>query len=218
MGSFIVFEGIEGCGKTTQIQHLAGFLSEKNLPLTVTREPGGTRLGDGIRAVFLNAGHRDISPLAELLLVLAARVQHVQSVIRPALENNGIVLCDRFYDATAAYQGSAGGVDRALIDRCHNEFVSGLTPDLTLLLDCPVEVGLERSRERNRRDGIEIAEGRFEEKDLVFHRLVRDGYRERARQAPERFRVIDGTLPVADIRNTVRDIVIQLLEKKGYAV
>ena len=218
MGLFITFEGIEGCGKSTQIRLLADHLAGFGHACVITREPGGTPVGEAIRGVFLNAGNTSLLPLTELLLVTAARVQHIHEVIRPALAAGSIVLCDRFSDATAAYQGYAGGIDLERIERAREIFCGGLRPDLTLLLDCPVELGLRRSRARNSSSGLEQAEGRFEEKDLSFHEKVRQGYLEIARGEPGRILTVDGSGTIGDLQARIRELVGPKLRERGYAV
>ncbi len=218
MGLFIVFEGIEGCGKTTQIALLESYLAEKKLPVIRTREPGGTPVSEEIRKIFLHSSNKEILPLTELLLVVAARVQHVQQVIKPGLDRGAVVLCDRFFDATAAYQGYAGGVSLPVIDQCHDLFLEALAPDITLLFDCPAETGLRRSRSRNREEGIEETEGRFEDKDLAFHTKVRNGYLERARREPERFSVIDAQSSIEETREEILRIVKPVLQERGYGL
>lgn len=218
MGLFITFEGIEGCGKTTQIKLLARYLEALRLACVLTREPGGTPVGEAIRGIFLNSGNTELTPLTELLLVTAARAQHLHALILPALAAGKIVVCDRFFDATAAYQGYAGGLDLARIDQAHELFCAGIRPDLTLLLDCPVERGLARSRDRNKAEGIELAEGRFEDKDLAFHGKVRQGYLELARREPGRFRTIDAAASIADMQEQIAACVGAQLREQGHAV
>ena len=174
MGIFITFEGIEGCGKTSQIRLLADRLVAEGRTVRLTREPGGSPIADQIRGILLDGENRDMVPLAELMLYAAARAQHVSEVIAPALANGQTVLCDRFTDATLAYQGFARGLDRELISWL-NDLATGLTrPDLTVLIDCPVEIGLQRAFSRiNSTTGAK--EERFELESYEFHRRVRDG-------------------------------------------
>jgi dTMP kinase len=217
-GLFITFEGIEGCGKTTQIGLLADFLAKSGRGVLLTREPGGTAIGESIRGIFLNSGNRELTPAAELLLVTAARVQHIEQVIMPALAAGTIVLCDRFCDATLAYQGYAGGVDLARIRQSHELYCRGLRPDLTLLLDCPVELGLSRSRARNSAAGIQQAEGRFEDKEIAFHDRVRQGYLALARQEPRRFHIVDGAAAIQQMQDEIRARVEELVRERGHAL
>lgn len=182
--TFITFEGIEGSGKSTQIRRVAARLPEA----VVTKEPGGTPVADRIRAILLDSANA-LDPIAELLLFAASRRQHVVEVIRPALERGGIVLCDRFTDATLAYQGFGRLLDLDQL-RALNDWATGrLLPDLTLLFDLPEETGLTRARARNA--GAEADEGRFEAEDLRFHRRVREGYLALATAESGRFAVID---------------------------
>lgn len=186
---FITFEGIEGCGKSTQIRLLAQALTTAGHQVVLTREPGGCPIADQVRTVLLDAANRAMVPMTELLLYGAARAQHLSEVIRPALSQGGVVLCDRFSDATRAYQAFGRGLDRQLIEQVNQLACQGLTPDITLLLDCPVEVGLTRARQR-----IDAADGpreeRFELEALAFHQRVRDGYLTLAGEEPHRFVVI----------------------------
>ncbi len=218
MGYFIVFEGIEGCGKTTQISLLGEYLKKKGLPVIVTREPGGTAIGDEIRKILLSTKNADIAPETELLLYTASRVQHIQQLITPALSAGSIVLCDRFFDATAAYQGYGEGIDLKLVRQMQKTFFSDIIPDLTILLDCPAELGLGRSRRRIKSEGKESAEGRFEEKELSFHERVRNGYLEITRMDTERFCIIKGEQAVASTHQEICAAVEQRLREKGYAI
>ncbi len=218
MGIFISVEGIEGCGKTTQIKLLSSYFEKRKLPCRVTREPGGTRVGEEIRRIFLHSDNREIIPLTELLLVTASRVQHVNEIIIPALDRNRIVVCDRFFDATVAYQGYAGGIPLSLIYRCHELFLNSIKPDLTILFNCSVEAGLERSRNRNKKMGIEKQEGRFEEKTLKFHEKVRRGYMDIAEKEQGRFRIIDAEKSIESIHDELCLIITEKLKEKGYAV
>ena len=215
---FITFEGIEGCGKTSQIRLLSDELQRRGLACTATREPGGTKIGEAIRGVFLHCSHDDMLPMTELLLVTAARAQHAAQVIRPRLEDGAIVLCDRFIDATAAYQGFAAGLGVDTVMRSHALFVGGLMPDFTILFDCPAELGLLRSRERNRNEGIHEEEGRFEERDLQDHERVRAGYLEQARRDPGRIVVLDATADPDAVHRNVLSAVLHRLNGAGYAI
>jgi dTMP kinase len=202
MGFFITFEGVEGCGKTTQLRLLKERLEAAGEKVTSTREPGGCPIADKIRAILLDAENSAITPLSELLLYAAARAQHVQEVIVPALERGEIVLCDRFTDATIAYQGHGRGLDLATIAQLNSLATGGVEPKLTLLIDCPVQVGLSRALAR-----IEATSGareeRFELESVRFHERVRDGYLKLAAASPERFVVIDGSGDVAQTEKLV---------------
>ena len=203
MGRFITFEGVEGSGKTTQVRMAKSYLEAEGLPLVATDEPGGTPLGKIIREMLLNVGPYAIFPHAELLLFMAARAQHVQEVIRPALQQGKLVLCDRFLDATLAYQGWGRGLDRAFIETLHDFATNSLKPHLTILLDLPAENGLQRALERiaQRRGGS--PEDRFEREDLAFHQRIREGYLALASKEPTRYRIIDASREVAVVHRDV---------------
>lgn len=190
MSKLITFEGIEGSGKSTQIRLLEEHLRGLEWQVVVTREPGGCRIADAIRHILLDPDNTQLASTAELLLYAAARAQHVAEVIRPALAEGAIVLCDRYIDATVAYQGYGRGLDLGLIEELNRLASDGVQPDLTLLFDLPVEEGLRRARSRNQQ--AVINEGRFEAESLAFHRRVRDGYLALAREE-RRFSVIDAS-------------------------
>ena len=152
MGFFITFEGIEGCGKSTQLKLLARTLTAHGHKVTVTREPGGCPISDQVRGILLDADNSTMTPMAELLLYAAARAQHMAEIVVPALKEDGIVICDRFTDATVAYQGYGRQLDLTVINQLNQLATAGLRPDLTILLDCPVEIGLERAFARQVRD------------------------------------------------------------------
>jgi dTMP kinase len=215
---FITFEGIEGCGKTTQIRLLAEDMTRRGLDCIATREPGGTSIGEAIRGIFLHCTHDDMLPITELLLVTAARAQHVEQVIKPNLKDGKIVLCDRYVDATVAYQGFAAGLGHEMVMRSHTMFIEALMPELTILLDCPVELGLVRSRERNRATGKEVDEGRFEELDQSFHERVRQGYLDQAGREPERFEIVRAEGTPEEIQCRISQAVLQRLSGAGYAL
>jgi len=187
---FITFEGIEGCGKTTQIGHLTSYLEGTRWSFLLTREPGGTELGEKIRQILLSSENAGIEPMAELFLYAAARVQHFRQVIHPALKEGKIVLCDRYADATLAYQGFGRGLDPNWIEEIHARSVENAKPDLTFLLDLPVEEGLRRAWKRIERNPIK--EDRFEKEAVDFHQRVREGYLTLARKEPRRIIVLDG--------------------------
>jgi dTMP kinase len=209
----ISFEGGDGSGKTTQVASLQTHLSRKGNSCISTREPGGTALGEILRRALLDVGEREISGAAELFLYLADRSEHVKEVIEPALAAGQLVLCDRFSDSTLAYQGYGRGFDLSLLRSLNRVATAGIEPDLTLLLDLPVAVGLSRTRRRLRRDGSiggEVAgkpEDRFEREELEFHERVRKGFLALARSEPDRITVVDASLPVADVQRQIREIV-----------
>lgn len=213
MGFFVTFEGIEGCGKSTQINLLEKVLAEKNIPFSLTREPGGTKIGTKIRSILLDTDNRDIRPACELLLYAADRAQHVESVIRPALSEGKVLICDRYFDATTAYQGNARGLDRELIISLNHIASSGLTPDLTFLIDCPVEIGLTRAIRRSEDEAP--GEMRFEKEAISFHHKVREGYLEIAGKNPERVKIINGNRPVGEVHEEIAGIFMEAIKKKN---
>jgi dTMP kinase len=191
---FITFEGVEGSGKSTQLRMAAARLAKKVRPVLATREPGGTRIGRVLRGVVLDRKHRELDPVAEWLLFEADRRQHVREVLRPALDRGAFVLCDRFSDATEAYQLVGRNLDARLVRRVDELARDGLVPDLTLLYDLEPREGLER---KNRRGGKGV--GRFEKTALAFHENVRRAYLAIARREPGRVRVLDASLPPAEL-------------------
>lgn len=210
---FITFEGGDGSGKTTQLKTLENYLSERGKPCQSTCEPGGTSLGKFLRKVLLETGNQRITSATELLLYLADRAQHIHEVIAPALKQGKIVLCDRHTDSTLAYQGYGRGIDLQLLRRL-NELVSqGIKPDLTLLLDCPVEIGLSRTAQRRSQTGAGQGEDRFEQETLEFHERVRAGFLELARAEPDRFRIIDAAGSSRVVAEAIKNIIDQELHK-----
>ena len=187
---FITFEGVEGSGKTTQIRRLKRYLTQKGIPCKVTREPGGCPIGEKVRKILLDPDHREMVPLSELLLYEASRAQHVKEVIEPLLERGVTVLCDRFSDATIAYQGFGRKLDLGLIQRFNRLSTQRIKPDITFLLDCPSEMGLKRAIQRNQTLKKEKEE-RFEREKIQFHHRVRKGYLSIAKKEPHRVKVID---------------------------
>ena len=205
MALFITFEGIEGCGKTTQIGHLTSYLKEKNRPFLLTREPGGTAIGDLIRQILLSSENARMEPVTEFFLYLAARVQHIREKILPALREEKTVLCDRFADATFAYQGYGRGLDLNWVEEIQQRILGEAKPHLTFLLDLPVEEGLRRAWKRMEHQRIK--EDRFEKEALTFHQRVREGYLLLARKEPQRIVVLDG---MKDESSLQREIVAHL--------
>lgn len=201
MSLFITFEGVEGAGKTTQIRKLAESLRRKGTQTLVTREPGGCPLADDIRQLLLHPGHGEMFSATELFLYLAARAQHVFEVIRPALETGKTVLCDRFADATTVYQGCARGLDIDMIHRFNAFATAGISPDLTILMDMPVEKCPQRLAHRKSKDGN--PEDRLELESADFHGRVRQGYLMLARNCPQRFRVVDATKSEEEIAGEI---------------
>jgi len=207
MKAFITFEGIEGCGKTTQIRMAGDDLRRRRIPVLVTEEPGGAALGKHIRKLLLNQGECRIDAKAELLLFAAARAQHVQEVILPALAADRVVLCDRFSDATLAYQGFGRGLNLEFIKSLNHFSAAALEPDLTILFDLPVEVGLGRAIDRIARLKGAAREDRFEQEDIAFHRKIRSGYLSLAGEQPGRFRVVDASRDLQVIHQEVRTMI-----------
>ena len=205
---FITLEGPEGSGKTSQVPSLANYLRGEGYDVVVTREPGGTAVSDQIRDVLMNSKNVSIVPRTEILLFLAARAQHVEALIRPALEAGKLVLCDRYGDSTLAYQGYGHKTDLDTLRYLLNYATGGLKPNLTLLLDIPVEMGLERKRkndsEWNRLDAFEEA----------FHKRVRQGYLELAKLDPERWQIIDASKDKDQVQQDMRQAVISRLKQK----
>jgi len=200
---FITFEGIEGSGKTTQISHALEFLKQRGKDCIVTREPGGTITGRKIRSILLDPENKGMDPMAELLLYMADRVEHVNKVIKPSLSYGKTVLCDRYFDATVAYQGYARGLDIDLLKNMHKLILNDLKPDITFLLDLPPAAGLSRAWkqiEEGERAGIET---RFEKEAIAFHAKVREGYLDLARRETERFIVIDAMNNEEQVRKDI---------------
>ena len=189
---FLTVEGIEGAGKSTFIGLLEDELVKRGVDFLRTREPGGCALGRQIRPLLLDVS-QNVSDRAELFLFLADRAQHVADTIRPALERGQWVICDRYADSTIAYQGYGRGMDPEELQRLNDYATGGLWPDITFLLDLPVEEGLGRAMARNGREGLTKSEGRFEAEALAFHQRIREGFHLRALRWPERFRVLDAT-------------------------
>ena len=180
-GILITLEGNEGCGKSTQIRLLHGYLKKQGRRVFLTREPGGTAIGDRLRRVLLDVRHQKMSPVCETMLYMASRSQLVLEVLKPRLAQGFVVLCDRWMDATVAYQGYGGGVDVQWIEALGKAATQGVTPKLTVYLDLPVKTGLARAKKRHRAD-------RMEKKELRFHERVRRGFLAIARNEPGRFR------------------------------
>jgi dTMP kinase len=205
-GRFITLEGIEGAGKSTIARLVCDWLAARSIGVRLTREPGGTPLAERVRQIVLERGEEKLSPVTETLLVFSARAIHVENLIRPTLARGEWVVCDRFTDATRAYQGSGRGVDLAWIDSLAKMVHSGLEPDCTLLLDLPPAVGLGRARQRSG-----LAADRFEAETEVFFTKVRDGYLELARREPHRVRVIDAALELEQVKAQVVKILESLV-------
>lgn len=207
MGFFITIEGIEGAGKSTQMALLKEYLEKSGKHVLALREPGGTLVGEKLRAILLNTHEGEtIDPLTELFLYESCRVALVRNVIKPALDAGKTVICDRFIDSTIAYQGFGRGIDIKAIETLNSLASAGIVPDLTLLLDIAPDEGLKRAFKRiNAKAGLK--EDRFEKESLEFHKKVREGFLHMAKKEPGRFKVIDGSLPAHEIHGKIRGVV-----------
>jgi len=214
-GRFITFEGPEGSGKTTHVQRLAKHLRSTGHEVVVTREPGGTPVGEKVREILLGPGHGELTARAELLLMNAARAQHVEQVIRPALDAGRVVLSDRYAESSLAYQGFGRELGLEASEPVCEFATGGLRPDLVIVLDLDVEEGLRRNRKldaaRARSTG-EAKSNRFEVESLEFHRRVREGFLELAKREPKRFAVLDATLEPEALHAAVKRVVAERLE------
>jgi dTMP kinase len=204
-GAFIALEGIEGCGKSTQIARICAYLERRGLSCLATREPGGTPLGDALRQILLAPDNQSMDGLTELFLLEAARRAHVQEVILPARHQGRIVISDRFSDSSVAYQGAGRGLGVERVERLNTLATDGLEPDLTFLLDLPAEIGLARVADRAR------ARDRMEREVIAFHERVRQGYLDLARRRGERYAVIDARRPEEQVFARVRERLEPLL-------
>jgi dTMP kinase len=212
----ISFEGGDGAGKTTQLRYLENYLTSIGRRCVSTCEPGGTALGKIMRRALLDATEEGIARTAEIFLYLADRAQHVEKVIRPALDSRQLVLCDRFADSTLAYQGYGRGFDLTLLCSLNHIASDGIKPDLTLLLDLPPAVGLTRTKERrslNRKTDRSECRDRFEHEDLPFHERVRNGFLELARAEPERVVIVDASLSPLVVHEQIRRIIDERLKR-----
>ncbi|MFW6326110.1 MAG: dTMP kinase [Desulfovermiculus sp.] len=201
---FITFEGIEGSGKSTQAKRVLALLQKQVRKVLLSREPGGTAIGRELRSLLLNSENNHLCARGELFLYLADRAQHVEEIIKPALEAGIVVLVDRFTDSTLVYQGFGRGLDLDLVQGLNELAVNGVRPDLTFVIDVPPEIGLHRARSRNGESGTAQAEGRFEAESLDFHTRIREGYLELAARDKERIMVLDGTVPENEVFAAIR--------------
>lgn len=204
----ITFEGVEGSGKTTQVELLYNYLKDKGYKAVKTREPGGTVFGEALRKVFLQPDIQ-VFPLSELLVFMAMRAQHVEEIIGPALQEGKIVLCDRFVDATYAYQGYGRGIDLGIIETLNRLVTKGVRPNLTILLDCKVEEGFKRKAE------YDSSMDRFEKEDLSFHKRVKKSYVKLSKEDPKRFFIVNGGAGIEEMHKKIRDKVEKLLKTYG---
>ena len=203
-GKFLTIEGTEGVGKSTNIAYIQSYLYSQGIDLLITREPGGTPLAEEIRELLLQNRVEKMDETTELLLVFAARAQHLQTVILPALARGQWVLCDRFTDATYAYQGGGRGLDVELIETLEQRIQGDVRPDLTLLLDIDVSIGLERAGRRGELD-------RFEHEEIVFFERVREAYLSRVAASPERYGVVDASLSLEQVQQQIRQCLTHFL-------
>ncbi len=207
-GRFITLEGTEGVGKSTNLRFIESVLQQHQISYLLTREPGGTPLAEEVRELLLANREERVADDAELLLVFAARAQHLEQVIRPTLAEGRWVLCDRFTDATFAYQGGGRGLSKALISQLETMVQRGLQPDLTILLDLPVEIGLARASQRGALD-------RFENERAAFFRQVRSAYLERAAADPKRFAVIDASGTLEQVQQQIAVVLERYLQEQN---
>ena len=210
-GKFITFEGLDGCGKTTQLEKLAEVLRKDGLDVLTTREPGGTSIGESIRTVLLDSRTAGLDPHTERALMFASRAQHLGQVILPALATGQWVLCDRFTDSTEAYQGGGRRLGTVAVLRLHEVLCGGLWPDLTILMDSEVSASVKRARRRNRQR-VSIAqddadENRFEKESKAFFARVHDAYLAIARREPQRVAVVDARRPIGEVHREIAGIV-----------
>lgn len=208
-GKFITFEGIEGCGKTTQIKLLDEYLRKNGYGTLLTREPGGTEIGDKIRRILLDSANKKMHPITELLLYGASRSQHIEELIRPALADGKIVLCDRYSDSTTAYQGAARRLDLKKLDEMDKIATSSLKPDLTIVIDITAKEGLGRATRRGIPD-------RLEQENLDFHERVREGYLAIAKKEPDRVLVVDGSKDIETVHKNIINRLGKIIGKPRY--
>lgn len=208
MVRFITFEGGDGTGKSTQVKALERYLAARGRSFVSTREPGGTPLGNLIRQALLEVGDQPIGSPTELFLYLADRAQHVRDVILPALESGKIVLCDRYTDSTLAYQGYGRGIDLKVLPELNRIADHGVKPDLTILFDCPVEIGLSRIARRLAEHDVGTGrKDRFDSEKADFHEKVRAGFLALARAEPDRFRIIDAARSVVEVTQEIKSLI-----------
>jgi len=212
-GKLITLEGLDGCGKSTQVALEAERLRHSGFPVTVTREPGGTAVGQQVRDIVLHAERDAVTPLAELALMFAARAEHIEQVILPALRAGELVLCDRFTDSSVAYQGYGRGIPWEVIGSLENLLCQGVRPDLTVILEIDPATGVIRTGHRNR--AASESATRFEQEGIEFFDRVRQGYREIARREPDRVRLVNGQGSIAEVHERVQQVVDEFLKAAG---
>ena len=211
-GLFITFEGSEGSGKSTQAERLRDWLDIADIPVTLSREPGGTPVGEAVRSILIDPKYKEMDPLTETFLFAASRRQHVTELILPRLERGEVVIADRFYDATLAYQGFGQQLPIRDVEDINAMCAWGATPDLTLLIDVPVQLGLERVRQRYRENGGNL--DRLEQLGEEFFERVAEGYRYAAEREPQRFAVLDGSLDRDSVTREIMRTVLPLLQER----
>ena len=210
-GTFITFEGLDGCGKSTQLERLASALRAQGLAVTVTREPGGTVAGEKIRQLLLDTRTGGLDPKAELALMFAPRVQHISEIILPALEAGNIVLCDRFTDSSEAYQGGGRKLGSEIVVELHRVLCGDFKPDLTILMDSDVAASVERARRRNKARTDTLDESRFERENRAFFTRVHEAYSAIAKREPDRVRMVDARGTPEQTHAKILDIVSRKL-------
>jgi len=213
MSLFITFEGPEGSGKTTQANLLADYLGEKGYTVNLTREPGGTSIGELIRDIILDPAHDKMYPRTELLLYLATRAQHVSEKIKPALEKGNVVICDRFSDASIVYQGMARKLGVKKVKDLNKYATHDLKPDLTFIMDVPVKTGLDEARFSSSPKWNTNSGDRIEQEDRSFHETIREGYRKLARQEPDRCLLLSRDQSIDKLQNLIQQEVREKLEE-----
>jgi dTMP kinase len=212
-GKFITIEGLDGCGKSTQLERLAAALRKRGLDVVTTREPGGTPIGEKVRAVLLDSRTAGLDPWAELALMFGARAQHIAEVILPALHHGKFVLCDRFTDSSEAYQGGGRKLGSEPVLALHRTLCGNLQPDLTILMDSEVAASVERARRRNQQKGVTVDENRFESESRAFFQRVRDKFLEIAEREPERVALVNARRPPDPVSEEIFGLVRDRLLK-----
>ena len=212
-GKFLTFEGLDGCGKTTQLEKLASVLRSEGIDVITTREPGGTEIGERIRTVLLDSRTAGLDPMAEMALMFASRAQQIAQVVLPALEARKWVLCDRYTDSTEAYQGGGRQLGSDAVLQLHKVLCRGLWPDLTILMDSEVDYSVKRARRRNKAaaDGAQYDENRFEQESYAFYTRVHDAYLAIAKREPQRVAVVDARQPMEVVHPQIVAIVRERL-------
>lgn len=212
-GLFITFEGIEGCGKTTQAKLLSTYLNEQGHNIIMTREPGGTPISEAIREILLSNDFVKMQPRTEVLLYLASRAQHVSEIIKPALQNGRIVICDRFSDSTFVYQCFVRGIDKEIVERMNNFAVEGIQPHITLVLDVEPAEGLRRAMLRNQKESR--GHDRIESESIEFHQKVREGYLKLTQEYPDRVFLIKSDKDKTEVHGEIKRIVDAFIKESG---